>query len=190
MRPVPTRVPSEESETHRLRLVESSPENRAHLASLAWLAAVGAAGCGTALWASIAWLTDLEVGYVAWGIGAGIGLAAARSGGRGLALATFAALLSLGAIFAGKIIAARITPHSQAFEMSSYYTEERYRSAMAFERQPPSFGEWRLRAIESDREALADFSAVEAVVDGLGPVDWMFALLAIATAFGLVARND
>lgn len=58
---------------------------------------------------------------------------------------------------------------------------------VAWKEEQPSYDEW----LASNRElALADFSVVGASLEGLGPIDAIFFLLAVSTAFGLVRRES
>jgi hypothetical protein len=66
-----------------------------------------AALVGAGLWAGIVLLTNYEVGWVAWGVGALVGLAMTRvTPGRGGAVALFAAVLAAGGLLAGKLMIA------------------------------------------------------------------------------------
>ena len=67
-------------------------------------AAVGAI-IGAVIWAVISATTGYEVGYVAWGIGLLVGIAAKVLGGQGKTIAAVCALLTLGSIFVGKMMA-------------------------------------------------------------------------------------
>jgi len=68
--------------------------------------AVVGAVIGAVLWAAITRFTGYEVGFVAWGIGALVGGAAARLGGRGAGPAMACAGLAVVSIFAGKYMSA------------------------------------------------------------------------------------
>jgi hypothetical protein len=58
-----------------------------------------------------------------------------------------------------------------------------------FTTDPPTFEEWQERAIADARASLSsELSLASAVVEDLGPIDLIFAFLAISTAFGLVQR--
>ena len=66
------------------------------------LAGLAAMLCGAVLWAGIGYLTSIESGWVALGIGAGIGALMTWLGARGRPLAVAAALFALVSILAGK----------------------------------------------------------------------------------------
>jgi hypothetical protein len=76
------------------------------------LAGLGSASLGALLgaagWGLLAWLTGLEIGYAAIGVGALVGLFARSAGGRGPALGAGCAVLVLASILTGKILAARL----------------------------------------------------------------------------------
>lgn len=82
----------------------SSPliETGAVLAPMAVGAAIGAAFLGALLWKVIAMTTGYEVGFVAWGIGGAIGIAASVMGGRGAVSGVVCAGLALMANLGGK----------------------------------------------------------------------------------------
>jgi len=96
------------------------------LASLTWAAL--AAVLAAALWAVVTWLTDYEVGYFAIGVGFIVGLAAARAGGRGTAVATGAAGLTILAVLGGKLIATKLYLERElSGARAEYFGEVQYR---------------------------------------------------------------
>ena len=105
----------------------------------AFLASSMAAISGGAVWAYLAIFTDHEVGYVAWGIGALVGLCALAYGGRGSTLATTCAVLTAASIFSSKVGA---THHALSHEVRVDVTrsfsrpvyEDMLRRATAFTR--------------------------------------------------------
>ncbi|MBI4229470.1 MAG: hypothetical protein HY608_01410 [Planctomycetes bacterium] len=74
----------------------------------AYMAALAGAAAGGLAWALLSWATGYEIGYVAWGIGGLVGFAAARFGANGKYSGAVCALLSLLAIFGGKVAAVRL----------------------------------------------------------------------------------
>ena len=76
---------------------------------LAIVGALVAGIVGAIVWAVIAWQTNFEIGYLAWGIGALIGFIAVRLGARGMATAVACAAIALLSIFAGKMITVYLT---------------------------------------------------------------------------------
>ena len=59
---------------------------------------------GAALWAAIAYFANLEIGWLAWGIGVAVGLACVKGAGYGSKLiGTTAAVITLVAILLGKL---------------------------------------------------------------------------------------
>jgi len=71
-------------------------------ASRALLFAGGAAGVGAVAWGLVIQFADMEIGWLAWGIGALIGAAMVKGGGHGTALAIVSGVLALLSIAAGK----------------------------------------------------------------------------------------
>ncbi|MET8751170.1 hypothetical protein ABZW32_13875 [Streptomyces sp. NPDC004667] len=69
------------------------------------LAAVVAAIAAAAVYGWIISATDHQIGYAAVGVGALVGFAAGKAGGRSPALPPVAALLALAAVFAGQLFA-------------------------------------------------------------------------------------
>jgi len=65
-------------------------------------AATGAAIIGALLWKVVAMATNYEFSVMAWGIGGGIGFAAAAMGSRGVAIGVFCGVLALVAVIGGK----------------------------------------------------------------------------------------
>ena len=72
----------------------------------AWIAALLGGGFGAAVWAGISHFTHMEIGYVAWGIGALVGYLAKRQGGKGKSTAVGCALVALASILGGKGLSA------------------------------------------------------------------------------------
>jgi len=69
---------------------------------LAIALAVGAALVGSVLWAGLLVGMDYQLGWLAWGIGGLVGVAALKGGGRGVPMAVTAAVLVAFSIFGGK----------------------------------------------------------------------------------------
>jgi len=224
----------------------NSPHARTSSNDISPVALAGAAGAalvGALAWAAISYVTEYEIGYMAWGVGLLVGLAAVRLGGRGAAVGVAAAVLTLVSIFAGKLFATQLLVEkhltagaeetfSRAFydEMRSdaeawgdvgdasdedavrlFMVERAYvesddpsevtRAELAqfrslsipeLERladERPSFEQWRDRAIAETRSSFAaENSTVGLVASDLNLIDLVFAVLAVSTAFGLVAR--
>jgi hypothetical protein len=68
---------------------------------------------GAAAWAGLAYFAHLELGYLAWGIGAAVGWAVVFGGGHGTLLAVSAALLSVLSIGTGKHLTFQIVVADQ-----------------------------------------------------------------------------
>ncbi len=69
------------------------------------LVATLAAVVGAAAWGGITYLTNYEIGYVAWGIGLLVGVGAKIGGSSGKLAGVCCGLLALASIFAGKVLA-------------------------------------------------------------------------------------
>lgn len=72
-----------------------------------FLVALLAAAAGALAWGAVSYFTGYEVGYVAWAIGGVVGMAMARLGGRGMACASTAAVLTVAGIAGGKLLGTR-----------------------------------------------------------------------------------
>ncbi len=113
------------------------------------LAGAGAGVLGGAGWALIVALTDVEVGWVAWGIGGLIGFAMARTTAqRSIQLATIAAVIATLSLLIGKVLIQQFVTRP-AFE----------RSLRDSPNAVPSAAAWRLReqaAFPADVQARVD----------------------------------
>ena len=78
--------------------------------------ALVAGAVGAAAWAAISIFANFEIGYLAWGIGALVGLAMARFGGAGMPMGVIAAVISVASIFGGKYVAVYQATHSYTSE--------------------------------------------------------------------------
>jgi len=81
------------------------------------LAAGVAALLGALVWGGIAAATGYEVGYVAWGIGFVVGASAKGFGGIGKTAGVVAAVLALGSIFMGKMLAVHFSAPAEIRKM-------------------------------------------------------------------------
>lgn len=82
----------------------SSGPSTEGMPTTSFAAALVAAAVGAFVWGALGYFTGYEVGYVAWGLGALVGWAMARFGGRGIASAITAAVLSVAGIAGGKLL--------------------------------------------------------------------------------------
>lgn len=213
------------------------------MAPTSLLVGLAAAGAGALVWAAVSYFTGYEVGYVAWGLGLLVGVAMAKLGGRGMASACAAAVLTAAGIAGGKLLGMRFvveqgfaevceatfTPELHAelvrdaadfaeldgstgdAELCQFMVEHSYGTADTAEdveaeelqgflavdapqlrelhSQRLSFEDWRAQRIEEGRQAFAEeFSIVQANLDELGPIDLVFVVLGVTTAFGIVRR--
>jgi hypothetical protein len=69
------------------------------------IVALLAAAIGALAWGAVTYFSGYEVGYVAWGLGALVGAAMVKFGGRDMACAAAAAVLTVVGIAGGKLIA-------------------------------------------------------------------------------------
>lgn len=111
--------------------------------TIAVVAAAVASLVGALLWALIAWKADLEIGWLAWGIGGAVGFAGARFGGSGVSSGVACGLLALLSIFGGKAIAVTLSlDHEIDAMLESALTQEFYQEqktdAQAFAQSNPS----------------------------------------------------
>jgi len=83
---------------------------------MAATAGVIAALVGALAWAALAYFSGYEVGYLAWGIGLAVGFAIARLGGHGTATGATAAVLTVLAIFSGKLLATQVLVEKELSE--------------------------------------------------------------------------
>ncbi len=90
-----------------------------------FLVALLAAGAGALVWAAVSFFTGYEVGYIAWALGALVGLAMVRFGGRGVACASAAAVLTVAGIAGGKLLGTRFVVEKELQEAwKSTFTPE------------------------------------------------------------------
>jgi hypothetical protein len=213
------------------------------MAASSLVVALLAAGAGALLWAGVAYFTGYEVGYVAWALGAGVGAATVKFGGRGTACAAAAAVLTLAGIAGGKLLGTRFvveqqfrevcaetfTPALHAelvtdaadlaeldgdaddYDLRLFMVEHAYTAAVspedvadeelrgfladhapdlrALHANRTPHAQWYAEVVaESRRDFEADFSLVQANVESLAPIDALFVLLGVSTAFGMVRR--
>ncbi len=211
---------------------------RVECSPLGWVGAIAGAVLGAIAWAAIVLITNYEVGYVAVGIGALVGVGAVALGGRGTPLAVSAGVLALAAILAGKGIATQMlldrgaddavtttaTPANYArvqanaaalanlgddptdkqlllFMMGHGFVEMSQASMdkvasfrsdtlpvlRKFAAEEPSFDVWKSEM--QARVSAVQVSVWGTVLDGLSPIDLLFAFLGISTAVGMVLRR-
>lgn len=96
---------------------EAEVQQESRYTITAVVAAGVAAVVGAALWAAVATVGNLEIGWAAWGVGVLIGFTALKAGGRGPAMAVACAVMALLSIYAGKMASARLTIDNYLDEM-------------------------------------------------------------------------
>jgi len=79
--------------------------------------ALAAGLVGAAVWAGIAVVANYEIGWIAWGIGAAIGAAFHKLGGRGAAGPMLCAAIAVASIGAGKYVAFRTSVSNELDEI-------------------------------------------------------------------------
>lgn len=93
----------------------------------AFFGAIAGALAGAGAWGLISYLTGYEIGYVAWGIGLLVGIGAKSMGGSGASTGAACAVLALVSIFAGKMLAVRLTASKEiAAVLKQQLTREMY----------------------------------------------------------------
>jgi hypothetical protein len=95
--------------------------------------AAGAALLGAVGWAAVLRYASYELGWLAWGIGAGVGWSAVRAGARGPAPAVVAAALTVLSIFGGKLLGYALRIHADTREAAGQQAlaHEEYRTDAA-----------------------------------------------------------
>lgn len=104
--------------------------------------ALGAAGAvlGALVWAGIAALAGVEIGYVAWGVGALVGGGAVLGGARGMPHCVCAAALALAGILGGKLYGAHLLIEQQFANVEAMFDRanfDRLRAMAAHEAAAP-----------------------------------------------------
>jgi hypothetical protein len=112
--------------------------------------ALAAGILGAAVWAGIAIVANYEIGWIAWGIGAAIGAAFHKLGGRGAAGPLLCAAIAVASIGAGKYVAFRTSVSNELEEiLGSEMLQMGYASYGAFG------AEYAAAQTDEEREALA-----------------------------------
>lgn len=82
---------------------------------------------GALVWGGLTYATGYEIGYVAWGIGALVGIGAKLGGARGTTASGMAAALALVSIFVGKVLAVKFGAPAEIRKMAAgQFTHERF----------------------------------------------------------------
>lgn len=105
--------------------------------------ALGAGGAvlGALVWAGIAALAGVEIGYVAWGVGALVGGGALLGGARGTMHCVCAAALALAGILGGKLYGAHLLVEQQLASVGAMFDRtsfDRLRAVAAREAAAPA----------------------------------------------------
>lgn len=112
--------------------------------------ALAAGLVGAAVWAGIAIATDYEIGWIAWGIGAAVGAAFFKLGGRGGVGPVLCAVIALASIAGGKYAAFRIGVNNEVeLFIESPLTRIQFESAREFG------GRYAAAKTDAEREELA-----------------------------------
>lgn len=126
-------------------------------------AAAGAGLVGAAGWALLLVLASYEIGWLAWGVGGLVGWAAVRAGGRGQALAGAAALVTVLAIFGGKMLGYALQIQGDSREMAA-------QEALALDEYRVDAADWAVLAADGAPapEAVRTFMATHDYAEGDG----------------------
>lgn len=182
----------------------------------ATVAGTGAAMMGAAAWGLIAYYGNVEVGYLAIGIGALIGWVMVKAGGHGTPIAVCAALLTLLSILSGKYVAFRMDTGWMSEELHAAYVvdardwqalEERDDASVAaflraheYTIDVPMFREYFVPRLEFFATQQPDLEAwrayemdvarfVSALRENVDLYDLLFAVIGIAAAASMVSRH-
>lgn len=128
---------------------------------------------GAVAWGLVAKFANVEVGYVAVGVGALVGFLSTMLGGRGMTNAVACAVIAIVAIFAGKVCSYMWTATPENM-LESMPTDGEFADLTADERT-------QLAQELADLYTWSD--AVEGARGSLGGLDLLFAGLGIAAAF-------
>ncbi|MEZ6194580.1 MAG: hypothetical protein R3F20_02465 [Planctomycetota bacterium] len=88
------------SESSNGKLVRRAPSNLGPVLGMAAAVAV----VGALVWGAVTYLTNFEIGWIAWGIGAAAGAAAVKAGGFGARDAVIVGIIAVVAILGGKYL--------------------------------------------------------------------------------------
>lgn len=128
---------------------------------------------GALAWGALAKYLQLEVGYVAWGVGIFVGGLSWLAGGRGFANGGMCAILALAAMSAGKVLASK---WSLTVEEAMAHAPASIR-ALSVEKRRAAAQKVIVRATWVD--------AVEQARDELNVIDIVFGALGVLTAIRL-----
>lgn len=96
------------------------------------LGAVGGAILGAIAWALIAVYSGYEIGWIAWGVGAGVGYGAHLLEGRGRAMGAICAVLAALSILGGKMMVVNHFVNEEVASMTDFQpTRENYEAIKA-----------------------------------------------------------
>jgi len=126
---VPTAIPAAAMQADDGAVVSSDVVTEEGALSPAAIAAAAVAALiGALIWKFIAVTFEYEFGFIAWGIGGAVGIAAASAGSRGMQAGVVCAVLAFGSIVVGKYWAysAFVDEFQQAISGAMEYDEEMY----------------------------------------------------------------
>lgn len=122
------------------------------------IGAVLGAILGAAIWGAVSYFIGYEVGYIAWGIGGLVGGGSFVMGGGGRSVGVVCALLAVGAIFVGKMLAVQMALVGQTSTLVDQSTTmQRYDSEIE---EAAQF--YSLRTNIEFRKFMVDFEYVDA----------------------------
>jgi hypothetical protein len=135
------------------------------------IGAIGGGIAGALVWGAIAKFLNVEVGYVAWGVGLAVGFLSYAFGGRGAVNGVLCAIVALLSIYGGKVLAVKWTATSDSV-MVGMGGDEGFKDLPEAEKQK----------VAETTEFTWD-KAAQAATEHLEIIDIIFALLGVATAF-------
>jgi hypothetical protein len=152
-----------------------SPENETETVSSALPptalgAAVGAGIVGALVWAAIVHFTNYEIGYVAWGVGAFVGWAAAFMGARGSTAAIAAAVIALVSVGGGRFLGLQLSNNAFAEVVRESWTPDLYAE---YVQDASDWGAVDVMKPEMVKEFMANHAYAEVPVSDLEVADFL-----------------
>jgi hypothetical protein len=142
-----------------------TPRAEGNLA-LALFVGLLAAGAGALVWGAVSYFTGYEVGYVAWALGGLVGVSIVKLGGRGMACAGAAAVLTVAGIAGGKLLGTRFVVEKEFQEYcAATFSKELHREVVADASDLEQLGE------DPSDEELQSFMVEHRYTDADSPED-------------------
>lgn len=159
-------------EISEARPEERKDEDRAPAFPSVAIAAIAGVGLvGALAWGLVAFYANLEVGYLAWGIGALAGFVAVKFGGRGAGIGVLAGAVTLLSMFGGKLLSVRLEVWEFIGEGREGITQEDYdehlRDAQTFAGLAEPVSDQDLRRFLVDHDYYDDFAPEDVPAEDL-----------------------